>query len=902
MASVLVVPGIVAALLPSLTCPLCWPAYADVLSALGVGFVGTTAYLLPSERETSCSCPDFRTNGLATCKHVEAVIARLRRTPAGRSALERGGHSPRVEVFVRRTGEEPDVVFVPPKAPLPAAVAGILSRYVDRDGRLQGDPAEAVPALVRDLDGHRAAVRISKEVALWAAGRARRATLAVERQKVEEELRSGSRSLAALKLPLYPYQIDGMLHLAFTERALLGDEMGLGKTAQAVAACVLLRELRGISRVLVVCPVSLKAEWEEQITKFTDLPLRFVQGTKPARLACYESPAFFTIANYEQVMRDVADVNQRLRPDVVILDEAQRIKNWNTQTARAIKRLESRYAFLLTGTPIENRIDEIYSIIDYIDPQVFGPLFRFNRTFYDLDERGRPVGYRNLDELQRRIRPLLLRRRKDQVESQLPERVDNNYFVPMSTAQLELYAEYESRVARLLAIAKKRALMREEQEKLQRWLACMRMLCDTAYILTPSNRECPKVHELEAVLEDLDVRRSQKAIVFSEWERMLELVRALAGEMNLGFAWHTGSVPQAKRRDEIRRFKSDPGCRLFLSTDSGGLGLNLQVASVVINLDLPWNPARLEQRIARAWRKHQTRRVHVVNLISEGTIEHKMMGTLAAKQRLADGILDARGDLAEVRMPTAAGERFVDRLRVLMEAKVRPAAVPPAPPAPSLVDRLRARLGDGLAPRVVDVRVLEADAQAAAVVIVDRLGTELESAIAARWPELATPASVPAGVEVVDAATWAAVQRLARRGLLPALTVWSEPDGSPEAEERRRTRAAELLRSAERKREMSGVLCASGFLAEAAAPAHDAVELALAALAVRHGLAPEGDGGPLPESLLCGPLLARAFVDGSDVDLVRRLRAGAGAEAPDQHALVEQSGALLRRLADAVRA
>lgn len=853
-----------------------------------------------SECENSCSCPDFRTNGLATCKHVEAVIARLRRTPAGRSALEHGTRSPRVEVFVRRTGGEPEVVLVPPKRQLPAALAEILSRYVDRDGRVEGDPAEAVPALVRDLDGHRAAARISKEVVLWAAGRARRAARAAERQKLEDELRSGRRSLAALKLPLYPYQIDGMLHLAFTERALLADEMGLGKTAQAVAACALLRELRGVARVLVVCPVSLKAEWEEQITKFTDLPLRFVQGTKPARLACYETPAFFTLANYEQVTRDAADVNQRLRPDVVILDEAQRIKNWNTQTARAIKRLESRYAFLLTGTPIENRIDEIYSIIDYIDPQVFGPLFRFNRTFYELDERGRPVGYRNLDELQRRLRPLLLRRRKDQIESQLPERVDNNYFVPMSAAQLELYAEYESRVARLLAVAKKRPLTREEQEKLQRWLACMRMLCDTAYILTPSNRECPKIHELEAVLEDLDVRRSQKAIVFSEWERMLELARALAGEMNLGFAWHTGSVPQAKRRDEIRRFKSDPGCRLFLSTDSGGLGLNLQVASVVINLDLPWNPARLEQRIARAWRKHQTRSVHVVNLISEGTIEHRMLGTLAAKQQLADGILDARGDLAEVRMPTAAGGRFLDRLRLLMETKVRPAAAPPAPPAPSLVERLRARLGDEIAPRVVDVRVLAADAQAAAVVIVDRPGPEVERAIAARWPELVTPASVPAAVEVIDAATWEAVQRLARRGLLSALAVPSEPDGSPEAEERRWTRAAELLRSAERKREMSGVLCAGGFIAEAAAPAGDAVELALAAVAIRHALVPDGAGRPLPESLLCGPMLVRSFLDGADVDLVRRLRAGA--VPPDPGALVEESGALLRRLAEAVRA
>ncbi|HJW67577.1 MAG TPA: DEAD/DEAH box helicase, partial [Gaiellaceae bacterium] len=764
-----------------------------------------------SGRENSCSCPDFRTNGLATCKHVEAVTARLRRTPAGRSALKHGGRSTRVELFMRRTGGEPEVVSVLPERRLPAAVAEILSRYVDRDGRLQGDLAEALPALVRDLDRHPAAVRISKEVVLWAAGRARRAARAAERLNVADELRSGSRSLAALKLPLYPYQIDGMLHLAFTERALLGDEMGLGKTAQAVAACALLRELRGVARVLVVCPVSLKTEWEEQITKFTDLPFLFVQGTKPDRLACYETPAFFTIANYEQVIRDAADVNQRLRPDVVILDEAQRIKNWNTQTARAIKRLESRYAFLLTGTPIENRIDEIYSIIDYIDPQVFGPLFRFNRTFYELDERGRPVGYRNLDELQRRLRPLLLRRRKDQIEAQLPERVDNNYFVPMSAAQLELYAEYENRVARLLAVAKKRPLTREEQEKLQRWLACMRMLCDTAYILTPNNRECPKIHELEAVLEDLGVRRSQKAIVFSEWERMLELARALAGEMRLGFAWHTGSVPQAKRREEIRRFKSDPGCRLFLSTDSGGLGLNLQAASVVVNLDLPWNPARLEQRIARAWRKHQTRSVHVVNLISEGTIEHRMVATLAAKQQLADGILDARGDLAEVRMPTAAGGRFLDRLRVLMESTVRPAAAPPPPPPPSLVERLRAHLADEIAPRVVDVRVLTTDAHTAAVVIVDHLGTEVESAIAARWPELATSASLPAGVEIVDAATWEVVQRLARRGVLPALAVPSEPDTSPESEERHRRRAEELLRGAERKREMSRVLCAGGF-------------------------------------------------------------------------------------------
>ena len=121
---------------------------------------------------------------------------------------------------------------------------------------------------------------------------------------------------------------------------------------------------------------------------------------------------------------------------------------------------------------------------------------------------------------------------------------------------------------------------------------------------------------------------------------MLEMVRGLADRNGIGYAWHTGSVPQQKRRGEILAFRNDPNCRLFLSTDSGGVGLNLQNASVVINCDLPWNPARLEQRIARAWRKHQTRPVTVVNLVAENTIEHAMLDTLANKMNLAEGVLD----------------------------------------------------------------------------------------------------------------------------------------------------------------------------------------------------------------------------------------------------------------------
>ena len=165
-----------------------------------------------------------------------------------------------------------------------------------------------------------------------------------------------------------------------------------------------------------------------------------------------------------------------------------------------------------------------------------------------------------------------------------------------------------------------------------RELAMLRMICDTNYILDHEDRTSPKVEELERILEQCLTETEVKVVLFSEWERMLELARDRLRQMRIGYAWHTGSVPQQRRRAEIRVFKIDPECRVFLSTDSGGVGLNLQNASVVINCDLPWNPARLEQRIARAWRKNQTRPVTVINLIAEDTIEHRMLGTLAAKR------------------------------------------------------------------------------------------------------------------------------------------------------------------------------------------------------------------------------------------------------------------------------
>lgn len=834
--------------------------------------------------ENTCSCPDFRVNGLGTCKHVEAVLAKLRKKGAKAFAVAMAAGPSLAEAYLVRRGTPEVRLMMPVKAPKTAR--NFFSPFFGADGRLLGEPSSAVPALVRAwkqaADKVRLCARVSSDVEEWANELARRTARVQAREYFLADVKAGKRSMDVVRHKLYPYQEEGMLHLAFGERVLLADEMGLGKTVQAVAACELLRQLRGIQRVLVVSPASLKAEWEEQITKFAGLPTKVVWGTRQDRLKAYAEPSFFYLTNYEQARADLAEMNRLIAPDVVILDEAQRIKNWQTKTAQTIKQLASPYAFVLTGTPLENRIDEVYSIAQFLDPSIFGSLFRFNREFYKLDENGRPEGFRNLPELNRRLRPIMLRRRKDEVEEQLPERTVKSYFVAMEKEQRVRYAEFEYEAAKLISAAKRRALRPEEMERLQRMLGCMRMVCDTPYILDPKCRICPKLKELAEILGDILASGDSKIIIFSEWERMLDLVRGLAREMKIDFAWHTGSVPQQKRRAEINRFKQEPGCRLFLSTDSGATGLNLQAANVVINLDLPWNPAKLEQRIARAWRKHQTRAVQVINLVSSDSIEHRMIEMLAQKQQLADGVLDGRGDLENIKLPSGRAA-FMDRLQSLMGDKVDEKALVVAgrvkapqemdlPPVVVFQQDLVARLGGRLAALERRVDAGGREVLVAVVDEVEQVRPMAERLLREAFDDVACP-----GLEVLDRATYETIQRLIAQGLLhPVAGICLLHGGEAAVEtdriarERRLGEARKVMDQAERKRKMSGVLRVGGFEVEAVPPLREAVELALKAVVCLSGDGAGVDDGEMPLAVL--KTVGQGILPDGVVEMVARFR------------------------------
>ena len=715
---------------------------------------------------SACTCVDFRVNGLGTCKHVEGLLRWLREESLTLDQAEEWG-STRIDLVpdtaTGRLMVERNLNLLPPT----------LRGFFDITGLALPECGEQEILDAFERNG-RSALRVSQEVAAWRVQRQRNEERIRRRRDYEQQVRSGRYPTQETKLPLLPYQREGMLHLAFTERALLADEMGLGKTAQAVAAAALLHRLGHVQRVLVVAPASVKTEWEEQIRLFSDLSYLPVFGDRSARKAAYEQPAFFMLTNYEQVVRDVALINTVLKPDCVILDEAQRVKNWNTKIAQSVKKIRSRYAFVLTGTPLENRIDDIYSLMSMLDPQVLGPLFRFNRDFYVLDENGRPVGYKNLQLLRERIQPFLLRRRKVDVEKELPDRTDRTVFVAMDPEQRARYTVHEERVARLLAQSRTRTLSKAESDRLQRELSMMRMLCDTPYILDETCRICPKLNEIQNLLESALSTPGVKVLVFSEWERMLQLVRTRCTQMGVETAWHTGSVPQKNRRQEIQRFKNEADCRVFLSTDIGGQGLNLQQASVVINCDLPWNPARLEQRIARAWRKHQMRSVTVVNLVTEDSIEARMVETLARKRLLTGGVLDGDAALDEQLIGTGR-QGFLRRLELLVPVPARPVRVAAMPSTEALraVDpelgfaaMLVERLGDALwlcervspvsQPRPVLWAVAEGDLRAV---------TAYAERVRADWFGNVDARHVPV-VEVAGRAAYEALKRLLTHGVL----------------------------------------------------------------------------------------------------------------------------------------
>ena len=411
-----------------------------------------------------------------------------------------------------------------------------------------------------------------------------------------------------LKVPLYPYRAKGALFAVRAGRALIGDEMGLGKTIQAIAAAEILSRNFGVSKVLVICPTSLKYQWQSEIARFSGRDSRVIAGGRVQRQKDYAIDDFCKITNYGKLQPDL-DLIAAWAPELVIVDEAQRVKNWNTIAARALKRIDSPYAVVLTGTPLENKLEELISIFRFIDQHRLGPTWKLLHEHQVKDESGRVTGYTRLEKIGQTLAPIMIRRRKFEVLMQLPGRTDQNLLVPMTELQMTYHQENADIVARIVQRWRKtRFLSDKDQRRLTCALQNIRMSCNSTYLLNQESDRGVKADELAALLDGLFEQPEAKAVVFSQWTRTHDIVIRRLEARGIGYVSFHGGAPSEKRPALVERFRDDPDCRVFLSTDAGATGLNLQHASTLVNMDMPWNPALLEQRIGRISRRGQRNR------------------------------------------------------------------------------------------------------------------------------------------------------------------------------------------------------------------------------------------------------------------------------------------------------
>jgi SNF2 family DNA or RNA helicase len=484
----------------------------------------------------------------------------------------------------------------------------------DQETRRQGE-AETVPfpclplSLSPGLSSRRTRLHPPQETVLF------KDRLLYLLQPPLEDLFAGRQ--VSLPFQPFPYQVRGIAFLMPRHAALLADEMGLGKTVQVIVALRLLFHAGLIHRALVVCPKPLVLNWSRELRTWgPDLPFEVIGGDTEARRAAWRvSNCPLKLVNYELLTRDAAEVaDDAVRFDVVVLDEAQRIKNRESKTAQAVRGLRRDRSWAMTGTPIENRTEDLVNIFAFVDPDRIPP----------------ETPARQLPAL---TSDCILRRTKEDVAADMPPRIVKDSYLDLTPAQREAYdlAEKEG-VVHLNALGDT-ITVQHVFELVMR----LKQICN----FDPRTRQSAKLEQLLADMQEV-AESGRKAIVFSQWVEPLELLAAALRPF--GPLLYHGQVPQRDRQPILDRFQSDPGKHvLLMSYGTGSVGLNLQFANYVFLFDRWWNPAVEDQAINRAHRLGQKAPVFVTRFVTQNTIEGRIAEVLEKKRQLFNELIEQNG-------------------------------------------------------------------------------------------------------------------------------------------------------------------------------------------------------------------------------------------------------------------
>jgi len=450
-----------------------------------------------------------------------------------------------------------------------------------------------------------------------------------------------------LKADLRPYQKDGFSWLVFLHElnsgGILADDMGLGKTIQTIALLLWAKGKYKKKLNLVIAPTSVVPNWEREINKFApSLKTVVWQGPNRSQRALELEKADVMITSYALLRRD-EELLQALDLRYVILDEAQHIKNPMSQTARSAKKLSSERRLALTGTPIENRLSELWSIFDFVSPGLLGRLKTFEERI------ARPIDRGDMETAQRlraTIKPFVMRRVKSDVAQDLPDKIEQEMIVPLADEQAKLYKQILRQVRKsVLSEVEKQGVSKSQIQILAALTRLRQVACDPRLMKLPdTNFEADDSGKLGALREIIDeaVDGGHRVLVFSQFVTMLTYIRNALDSDGVKYEYLDGSTKD--RLDKVDRFNDDPSVPVFLiSLKAGGTGLNLTGADTVVHFDPWWNPAVEDQATDRAHRIGQSKNVNVYRLIAEGTVEEKILQLSAKKRELVSNVLSTEG-------------------------------------------------------------------------------------------------------------------------------------------------------------------------------------------------------------------------------------------------------------------
>lgn len=432
-------------------------------------------------------------------------------------------------------------------------------------------------------------------------------------------------------ISLYPYQEDIFQKMLLSKRAICSMVMGSGKTLTTIACYAKLLQSKPKLKKLVIAPKSLCLQWISEIKRATGIDAKFIRTPEDIK-QIYKNPGVY-VSTYQYTTRHIEEF-KKYDYDLLVVDEIQFVKNNDTKTWRAISQLNSEYFFGLSGTVIENRLDDFYAIMQIISPNTLGPRWKFNHLFQNVLMLGSSkVVYTGVKNL-----PLLKSKVQNHVffydKIVLPPISHQFSYVKCNTAEKQVHDEYKEKARLLIAKSMNSPLTRVEKMLLQAFLLKARQAANAKELIT-KNIE-PRSNKIVEYLNILGqvVSRQEKLVVFSEWTEYLAIAKRESDALGIKSVMFTGAQDMKARSKAVSDFQNDPTITLFYASDAGGVGLDgLQlVANNVLHLELPWNPSKLDQRTGRVYRLLQTKPVTAYYLVSNDTIENSIENLLTSKR------------------------------------------------------------------------------------------------------------------------------------------------------------------------------------------------------------------------------------------------------------------------------